>query len=68
MDVTQIISELRSEREDIERKILSLERIDRLSTGTTEGAVRSVAEIRRVKGVRNRTMVCNAPLEMAEPT
>jgi hypothetical protein len=41
MDVTRIISELRLEREHIERTILSLERFDRLSTGTAEVAAQS---------------------------
>jgi hypothetical protein len=49
MDVTGILSELRSEREDIERAILSLERFDRHGTGTTEAAAQSVTEIRRVR-------------------
>jgi hypothetical protein len=49
MDVTRIIAELRSEREDIERAILSLERLDRLSTATREGAVQSMTEISRDK-------------------
>ena len=42
MDVTGILSELRFEREDIERAILSLERFDWHSTGTTEAAAQAV--------------------------
>jgi len=49
MDVTKIISELRLEREDIERAILSLERFDRPSTGTTEMAAQSAAGIQMVR-------------------
>ena len=49
MDVTRIISELRSEQEDIDRAILALERFDRVSIGTTERAVQSTTEIRAVK-------------------
>jgi hypothetical protein len=49
MDVTKIIAELRSEWEDIEREILALERLDRLSAGTMEATAQSVIEIRRVK-------------------
>ncbi len=36
MDVTRIISQLRSEREQIEQAIRSLEEFDRLSTRPTE--------------------------------
>jgi hypothetical protein len=46
MDVTRIISELRSEQEEIEQEILSLERGDGPGSGTTEAAARSVTEIR----------------------
>jgi hypothetical protein len=49
MDVTKIISELRLEREDIERAILSLERVDRPSAGTIEAAAQSGTEIRMVR-------------------
>jgi len=43
--VTRIISELSSELEGIERAILSLERCDRHSAGTTEAAAQ-LTEIR----------------------
>ena len=49
MDVTKILLELRSEREQIEWAILSLERFDQPSTGTTEAAAQSVTEIRKVR-------------------
>jgi hypothetical protein len=49
MDVTTILSELRSEREDIEQAILSLERHIRSSARTTKAAAQSVTEIRRVR-------------------
>ena len=49
MDVTKIISELRLEREDIERAILSLERFDRPSAGTAEVAAQSAPGIRMVR-------------------
>ena len=42
MDVTRLISELRLEREHIERTILSLERFDGLSTETAEVVAQSV--------------------------
>jgi hypothetical protein len=45
MDVTRLISELRLEREHIERTILSLERFDRLSAETSEVAAQSVTHI-----------------------
>jgi hypothetical protein len=49
MDVTGIISEPRSEQEEIEQEILFLERADRSGTGTTEAAAHSVTEIRKVR-------------------
>ena len=49
MDVTGTISELRAERENIEQAILSLERFDRLSAGTTKESTQSVIQIRRTK-------------------
>jgi hypothetical protein len=39
MDVTRLISDLRSERDDIERAILALERIDQLSNNRVPLAV-----------------------------
>jgi hypothetical protein len=45
MDVTRIISELRLEREHIERSILSLERFNRLGTETAEVGAQSVTYI-----------------------
>ena len=48
MDVTRIISELRSEQEKIEQEIRFLERADRHGAGTTEAAAHSVTEIRKV--------------------
>jgi hypothetical protein len=48
MDVTRIIAELRSERQEIERAILSLERFDRRSNGATKETPRYVTDIRRV--------------------
>ena len=45
MDVTRLISELRLEREHIERSILSLERFDRLNTETAEVGAQSVTYI-----------------------
>jgi DNA repair exonuclease SbcCD ATPase subunit len=48
--VTRIISELRSEREDIEQDILTLERYDRLRTRAVEAAAQPVTEITKIKG------------------
>jgi hypothetical protein len=45
MDVTRILSELRAERAAINEAILSLERSDRVNTGTALAAVHSVTEI-----------------------
>lgn len=52
MDVTGIISELRTEREEIEQAILSLERFDRLRTGTRgeAGAIRGRDQNETVAG------------------
>ena len=47
MDVTGVISELRSERDDVEQEILFLERADQHSTRTAEAATQSATEIRR---------------------
>ena len=47
MDVTSIIAELRSEREQIEQDILSLERFGRRSAGATRAKPRSVTEMKR---------------------
>jgi DNA-binding response OmpR family regulator len=49
MDVTRVLSDLRSEREDIEHAILSLERLDRPSAQTTDAAAQSATGIRVVK-------------------
>ena len=52
MDVKQILSELRWEREDIEKAILCLERSDRPGTGTAEtasAAAQPVIEIGSIK-------------------
>jgi len=46
MDVTKILAELRSERDDIEQAILALERFDPHSAGAAKGAGQSVSEIR----------------------
>ena len=56
MDVTRMISELRSEREHIEQTILSLERFDRLSTEAAEAAAQPVTYINRhsLAAVRRR--------------
>jgi hypothetical protein len=57
MDVKRTISELRSERRQIEQVILSLERFIRFSSGTTEAAAQSVTES---EWLENRTVVRNA--------
>ena len=49
MDVTRVLSDLRSEREDIEHAILSLERLDRPSAQPTDAAAQSAAGISVVK-------------------
>jgi hypothetical protein len=45
MDVTRFMSELRLDREHIERTILSLERFDRLGIEAAEVAAQSVTPI-----------------------
>ena len=45
MDVRGIIAELRSERQQIERAILSLKRFDRRDVGATRATAQSVTEI-----------------------
>jgi hypothetical protein len=45
MDVTSILSELRSELEDIDRAILRLTPFDRVNTGTTKGAAQNATQI-----------------------
>jgi CheY-like chemotaxis protein len=49
VDLRRIISELRSERQEIERAVLSLERFDPPDTGTTEAAAQSATAITEVK-------------------
>jgi hypothetical protein len=49
MDVSSILSKLRSEREDIEQAILFLERSDQLNTRAQQETEHSVIEIRRVR-------------------
>jgi hypothetical protein len=47
MEVTRIISELRSEQEEIEQEIRFLEQSDRPGTRKREAAAHSVTEIRK---------------------
>jgi DNA-binding response OmpR family regulator len=49
MHLTGVLADLRSEREDIEHAILSLERLDRPSAQTTDAAAQSATGIRVVK-------------------
>ena len=49
MDVTRVLSELRSEREEIEQAILDLEQTDPLSDRTAEAAARLVTAIGRTE-------------------
>jgi hypothetical protein len=48
MDVTRMISKLRSERDDIDQAILRLERRDQTGSGRIQAAERPVTEIRKV--------------------
>jgi hypothetical protein len=57
MDVNRMLSALRSEREEIERAILFLERHDQLRTGALQVAEHNVIETRRAKpGLSHRRM------------
>jgi DNA-binding response OmpR family regulator len=55
VDVTGVIAELRSEREEIERAILGLERSDRPSAKTTDAAAQSATGIRVLKELDDRS-------------
>jgi len=55
VDVTGVIAELRSEREEIERAILGLERSDRPSAKTTDAVAESSTGIRVLKELDDRS-------------
>ena len=65
VDVIRVISELRSERAEIDRAVLSLEQQDRPRTGTTEAASQSATAITVVKSTDGKRDV--PPSARAEP-
>jgi hypothetical protein len=59
MDVSKFISELLSEREDVDRAIMRLERFERLSLGTTNAQAPSWTEAE--KGSNSKQYRRNRP-------
>jgi hypothetical protein len=66
MDVTRIISELRSELEHIDDSIRFMERSDRRSTRTATTAPRPVTEIRRI-AKSNTTAISEPSDRLTDP-
>jgi len=54
MDLARIISELRSEREEIDQAILSVERSDPLNTPKPQGAAQPITDFSRARKVHPR--------------